>query len=156
MPALGIERELDKDLAALHPRSRYQDLAIWLRRLTIESPGPIPDDTLLQSADGVTLRVRTTEGAVIAASLPPGASAALQDGAALTWEGGQAQLRVEVVARFGGIWDHKESRFIPGEPKQPLIFDGRNLFDPALVHSLGIEYHAIGRGEAPREEALEG
>jgi len=123
MPALGIERELDKDLAALHPRSRYQDLAIWLRRLTIESPGPIPDDTLLQSADGVTLRVRTTEGAVIAASLPPGASAALQDGAALTWEGGQAQLRVEVVARFGGIWDHKESRFIPGEPKQPLIFD---------------------------------
>jgi hypothetical protein len=39
--------------------------------------------------------------------------------------------------------------------KQPLIFDGRNLFDPALVHSLGIEYHAIGRGEAPREVALE-
>ncbi len=32
--------------------------------------------------------------------------------------------------------------------KQPLIFDGRNLFDPALVRSLGLEYHAIGRGEA--------
>jgi UDPglucose 6-dehydrogenase len=40
--------------------------------------------------------------------------------------------------------------------KQPLIFDGRNLFDPALVRSLGLEYHAIGRGGAPRGLALEG
>ena len=42
--------------------------------------------------------------------------------------------------------------------KQPLIFDGRNLFDPALVRSLGLEYHAIGRGEAPRGgvEGVEG
>ena len=31
--------------------------------------------------------------------------------------------------------------------KQPLIFDGRNLFDPALLRGLGIEYYAIGRGE---------
>ncbi|KFB70536.1 MAG: hypothetical protein AW09_004369 [Candidatus Accumulibacter phosphatis] len=30
--------------------------------------------------------------------------------------------------------------------KQLLIFDGRNLFDPALVRSLGLEYFAIGRG----------
>ena len=40
--------------------------------------------------------------------------------------------------------------------KQPLIFDGRNLFDPALVRSLGLEYHAIGRGEAPRGAGLAG
>jgi hypothetical protein len=33
--------------------------------------------------------------------------------------------------------------------KEPLIFDGRNLFDPALVRSLGIEYHAIGRSAEP-------
>jgi UDPglucose 6-dehydrogenase len=32
---------------------------------------------------------------------------------------------------------------------QPLVFDGRNLFDPALVRSFGIEYHAIGRGVRP-------
>ncbi len=30
--------------------------------------------------------------------------------------------------------------------KQPLVFDGRNLFEPALMASLGIEYHGIGRG----------
>jgi UDPglucose 6-dehydrogenase len=29
---------------------------------------------------------------------------------------------------------------------QPVIFDGRNLYDPMLVASLGIEYHAVGRG----------
>ncbi len=29
--------------------------------------------------------------------------------------------------------------------KQPLIFDGRNLYDPKFVRGMGIEYFAIGR-----------
>jgi UDPglucose 6-dehydrogenase len=29
--------------------------------------------------------------------------------------------------------------------KQPLIFDGRNLYDPKMVRGLGFEYSAIGR-----------
>jgi UDPglucose 6-dehydrogenase len=29
---------------------------------------------------------------------------------------------------------------------QPLIFDGRNLYDPALMQRLGFDYFAIGRG----------
>jgi UDPglucose 6-dehydrogenase len=29
--------------------------------------------------------------------------------------------------------------------KQPVIFDGRNLFEPELMKQLGIEYHGIGR-----------
>ena len=29
--------------------------------------------------------------------------------------------------------------------RQPIIFDGRNLFEPASVTALGIEYHGIGR-----------
>ena len=29
--------------------------------------------------------------------------------------------------------------------KQPLVFDGRNLYDPALVRDAGIEYFSIGR-----------
>ena len=29
----------------------------------------------------------------------------------------------------------------------PVIFDGRNLYDPALVKSFGLRYHGIGRGE---------
>ena len=30
--------------------------------------------------------------------------------------------------------------------REPLIFDGRNLYDPALMRALGIEYVGIGRG----------
>jgi UDPglucose 6-dehydrogenase len=30
--------------------------------------------------------------------------------------------------------------------KQALIFDGRNLYEPQLMRSLGIDYHGIGRG----------
>jgi UDPglucose 6-dehydrogenase len=30
--------------------------------------------------------------------------------------------------------------------KTPLVFDGRNIYDPAYVRTLGIEYSGIGRG----------
>jgi UDPglucose 6-dehydrogenase len=32
--------------------------------------------------------------------------------------------------------------------KSPLIFDGRNLYDPAMVGRFGLTYYAIGRGTA--------
>jgi len=32
--------------------------------------------------------------------------------------------------------------------REPLVFDGRNVFDPALMKSMGIEYFCIGRGAA--------
>ncbi|GAB3273657.1 UDP-glucose dehydrogenase family protein [Parahaliea aestuarii] len=32
--------------------------------------------------------------------------------------------------------------------KQPLIFDGRNLYNPAYLEELGIEYYGIGRGRS--------
>ncbi len=32
--------------------------------------------------------------------------------------------------------------------RQPVIFDGRNMFSPPVVRSSGIEYHAIGRLDA--------
>lgn len=33
--------------------------------------------------------------------------------------------------------------------KNPVIFDGRNLFEPADIKSMGFEYYGIGRGSAP-------
>ncbi len=33
--------------------------------------------------------------------------------------------------------------------RQPLIFDGRNIYEPALMREYGIEYHAIGRPVLP-------
>ncbi|MFI4868890.1 MAG: UDP-glucose dehydrogenase family protein [Steroidobacterales bacterium] len=35
---------------------------------------------------------------------------------------------------------------------RPLIFDGRNLYDPTLMQRLGFEYFAIGRGRLPQTE----
>jgi UDPglucose 6-dehydrogenase len=32
--------------------------------------------------------------------------------------------------------------------KSPVIFDGRNLYDPAMVSRFGLTYYAIGRGKA--------
>ncbi|MFN3984648.1 MAG: UDP-glucose dehydrogenase family protein [Rhodocyclaceae bacterium] len=32
--------------------------------------------------------------------------------------------------------------------RHPVVFDGRNMYDPLLMASHGIEYHAIGRGKA--------
>ncbi|MBL8346654.1 MAG: UDP-glucose/GDP-mannose dehydrogenase family protein [Rubrivivax sp.] len=42
--------------------------------------------------------------------------------------------------------------------RQPVIFDGRNLFDPQQMADLGFEYHGIGRGVAglPAERATTG
>jgi len=39
--------------------------------------------------------------------------------------------------------------------QDPIIFDGRNLYDPDSLASLGITYHAIGRSNAsPVAETL--
>jgi UDPglucose 6-dehydrogenase len=29
--------------------------------------------------------------------------------------------------------------------KAPVVFDGRNLYDPKLMKALGVEHHGIGR-----------
>lgn len=36
--------------------------------------------------------------------------------------------------------------------KNPFIFDGRNIYDPARMHELGFVYHGIGRGRGPAGE----
>ncbi|WP_118181643.1 UDP-glucose dehydrogenase family protein [Paraburkholderia phosphatilytica] len=38
--------------------------------------------------------------------------------------------------------------------KAPLIFDGRNLYEPAAMRELGFEYHAIGRQGTQTDRAL--
>ncbi len=37
---------------------------------------------------------------------------------------------------------------------EPVIFDGRNLYDPELLQTMGITYYAIGRGNADADSSL--
>lgn len=123
MPALSQDRELDQLLAEAQPDSRFQDLAIWFRRLTVECDQALPDQVELTAPDGTKIRIRNAPGGIACGSNPPGRTAQLQDGTPLRWEGGVATLRVEVVARFGGRWDHLEHRFVQAPPERPMHFD---------------------------------
>jgi UDPglucose 6-dehydrogenase len=38
--------------------------------------------------------------------------------------------------------------FLKKQLKSPVIFDGRNLYDPSMMKKQGFTYYAIGRGEA--------
>ena len=38
--------------------------------------------------------------------------------------------------------------------RQPVIFDGRNLFDPARMRELGYEYHSVGRARVVPLQAV--
>jgi UDPglucose 6-dehydrogenase len=42
-------------------------------------------------------------------------------------------------------------QYIKQTLKDPAVFDGRNLYDPALLASFGLQYFAIGRGGIPGE-----
>jgi UDPglucose 6-dehydrogenase len=63
------------------------------------------------------------------------------DSAAAALEGADALLVVTEWKEFRTPdFDH-----IKATLKQPLVFDGRNIWEPALMKALGIEYHGIGR-----------
>jgi len=44
---------------------------------------------------------------------------------------------------------------IRSQMKQPVLFDGRNLYDPALMRSLGIEYSGVGREALPPPDRMD-
>jgi UDPglucose 6-dehydrogenase len=43
---------------------------------------------------------------------------------------------------------------IKSKLKEPVIFDGRNLYDPRLMRGMGFRYYAIGRGDSVSSSAL--
>jgi UDPglucose 6-dehydrogenase len=64
------------------------------------------------------------------------------DSAAAALKGADALLIVTEWKEFKSP-DFEE---IKSNLVQAIIFDGRNLYAPDLMASLGIEYHGIGRG----------
>jgi UDPglucose 6-dehydrogenase len=47
-------------------------------------------------------------------------------------------------------------QYIKQALKDPVVFDGRNLYDPGLLQSFGLRYFAIGRGGIPGVEDKSG
>ena len=54
-----------------------------------------------------------------------------------------------IIATEWKIFQSPDFAAIRGRLKRPVIFDGRNIFDPAHIAAKGIDYFAIGRGLRP-------
>ena len=77
----------------------------------------------------------------------PAASTAL-DGRIETFRNGYEALdNADALVIFTDWQEFRNPDFevIKTKLKKPLIFDGRNLYDPNVVKKAGIEYHSVGR-----------
>lgn len=52
-----------------------------------------------------------------------------------------------VIVTEWNIFFNPDFLLIKQRLKEPVIFDGRNLYDPSYLKQLGFKYYAIGRGE---------
>ena len=76
-----------------------------------------------------------------------GAKAELGDRAEILQDGYQALEGADALVIFTDWQEFRNPDFeaIGKRLKRRLIFDGRNLYDPALIKRAGFEYHCIGR-----------
>lgn len=115
----GTRKNLAAARAAAEGTDRYIDLCLVLRRLTVDLPEEVPEKWTLRCGDVELVTAAAGRAGVPVRSAQLGASAVLQDGAAL--EGG-GQLRAETVLRAGGRWDTLQERY-DGEAAAPRVFD---------------------------------
>lgn len=52
-----------------------------------------------------------------------------------------------VVTEWKAFWS-PDFRRIARSLKSPVVFDGRNIWDPNLVEAAGLAYYGIGRGRS--------
>ncbi len=53
-----------------------------------------------------------------------------------------------VIVTDWNEYRHPDFQRIKSALRQPVVIDGRNLYDPAKMRGLGFSYHSIGRGTA--------
>ena len=56
-------------------------------------------------------------------------------------EGAEALIIATEWAEFANV----DLEIVKTKMTTPIVFDGRNLFDPETMRKLGIHYHSIGR-----------
>jgi len=81
---------------------------------------------------------------------PEAASGAVEalDGKIETFQNGYDALdNADALVIFTDWQEFRNPDFdvIASKLKKPVIFDGRNLYDPSYVRKKGIEYHSVGR-----------
>ncbi len=89
-------------------------------------------------------------GIKIRAYDPEAASAALTalDGKIETFQNGYDALENADALVILTDWQefrNPDFELIKTKLKKPIIFDGRNLYNPNIIKELGIEYHSVGR-----------
>jgi UDPglucose 6-dehydrogenase len=75
-------------------------------------------------------------------------SMAALDGKIQTFPNGYDALETADALVIFTDWQefrNPDFELITAKLKRPVIFDGRNLYDPEIVKNTGIEYHSIGR-----------
>ncbi|MEY3251124.1 MAG: hypothetical protein RL227_97 [Pseudomonadota bacterium] len=109
-------------------------------------------DDMREAPSRVIAEALTTRGATVRAYDPvamPEAARVMEDLPGVSFVSNQAEALPGADALVI-VTEWKEFRnpdfdAIKAALKQPLIFDGRNLYDPKLMTMLGIDYRAIGR-----------
>jgi UDPglucose 6-dehydrogenase len=109
-------------------------------------------DDMLEASSLTVIADLVAAGATVTAYDPVAsahAQALLQDVAAVRFADSQAEALQGADALLV-VTEWKEFRSpdfdaIKASLKQPVIFDGRNLYDPKWVRGMGFEYFAIGR-----------
>lgn len=76
-----------------------------------------------------------------AREVPAIAGAKFVESALETVEGAEALVIATEWAEFANV----DLAIVKEKMTTPIIFDGRNLFDPETMAKLGFHYHSIGR-----------
>ena len=107
MPSLSRDKELDQLLAESQDTTRYREIAMRLRYLTLSRPvaykAKLTDDEGREWVAGIEL---DDDGRLPVSTVKIGASATVPTGTVLRTESGDAvELCAEVVGEVGGVWD---------------------------------------------------
>lgn len=111
MPRLTVGAELQRILAESREDTRYRDIAIRVRRLTVDKEAREGDYVDAEGRAWVAGDV-APDGRRRVWSKQRGASTTARDGLELRAEdGATARLRVDVVVEAGGVWDAQRKAF---------------------------------------------
>lgn len=158
--AHGCESRLLEAVMAINRKQRVSLIPRLLERLGGSLEGkrialwglafkPNTDD-IRESPAHASIHALRAEGAQIVAYDPEAMGTtreAIQDAIAYAPDAYEALQEAEALVICTEWSEFRQPRFeeMRRRLKQPIIFDGRNLYDPAQMAAMGFDYHSIGR-----------